>query len=102
MTTLFHDLDYSDGLSISLKNENASSYGGILSNLNDDKSLNDLSTHEDKKSHKKKKNELQKITIEWDKEEKEVVYVTGSFCSLFSRINFISCLLSSGVSNISG
>ena len=81
MTTLFHDLDYSDGLSISLKNENASSYGGILSNLNDDKSLNDLSTHEDKKSHKKKKNELQKITIEWDKEEKEVVYVTGSFCN---------------------
>jgi hypothetical protein len=81
MTTLFHDLDYSDALSISLKNENASSYGGILSNLNDEKSLNDLSTHEEKKSHKKKKNELQKITIEWDKEETEVVYVTGSFCN---------------------
>lgn len=81
MKTLFHDADYSDVLSISLKNENASSYGGILSNLNDDKSQNDLSTHEDKKSHKKKKNDIQKITIEWDKEETEVVYVTGSFCS---------------------
>lgn len=55
MTTLFHDLDYSDALSISLKNENASSYGGILSNLNDEKSLNDLSTHEEKKVIKKRK-----------------------------------------------
>ena len=82
MSTLIQDFDYSDDLSISLKNENASSYGGILSTLNDEKSQNDLSTQEDKKSRrKKKKNDIQKITIEWDKEETEVVYVTGSFCS---------------------
>ena len=73
--------DNSDGLSISLKTENASSYGGILSTLNDDKSQNDCSVNNDKKKAKKKKNEVQKITFEWDKEEKEVVYLTGSFCN---------------------
>ena len=72
----------SDILSLSLKEENTSSYGGIYSNLNDDQSLTDYSANKsNRKNSKKKKNDTQPITFQWDKEEKEVVYLTGSFCN---------------------
>ena len=72
----------SDILSLSLKVENTSSYGGIYSNLNDDQSLTDYSANKsNRKNSKKKKNDTQPITFQWDKEEKEVVYLTGSFCN---------------------
>ena len=74
----------SDGLSLSLKIDNRSSYGGIFSNLNDDQSLTDCSLNDyKKKGKKKKKNETQPVTFEWDKEEKDtdIVYLTGSFCN---------------------
>ena len=72
----------SDILSLSLKVENTSSYGGIYSNLNDDQSLTDYSANKsNRKNSKKKKNDTQPITFQWNKEEKEVVYLTGSFCN---------------------
>ena len=72
----------SDILSLSLKVENTSSYGGIYSNLNDDQSLTDYSANKsNRKNSKKKMNDTQPITFQWDKEEKEVVYLTGSFCN---------------------
>ena len=70
----------SDCLSLSLKNEHRSSYGGIISNLNDDQSITDPSTKNNNKKPKKK-NDTQPVTFEWEKEEKDVVYLTGSFCN---------------------
>ena len=72
----------SDMLSL-LKVENASSYGGIYSTMNDDQSLTDYSANNTgKKNAKKKKSEIAPITFEWDKDEKDiVVYLTGSFCN---------------------
>ena len=74
----------SDGLSLSLQIDNRSSYGGIYSNLNDDQSLTDCSLNCDnknKKGKKKKKNDTQPVTFEWEKEENDTVYLTGSFCN---------------------
>ena len=74
--------DCSDILSLSLKIENTSSYGGIYSNLNDDQSLTDYSANNsNQKNSKIKKNDTQPVTFQWDKEENEVVYLTGSFCN---------------------
>ncbi len=71
----------SDMLSM-LKVENASSYGGIYSNLNDDQSLTDYSEmNSNKKKVKKKENPTVPVTFIWEKEEKETVYLTGSFCN---------------------
>ena len=67
----------SDGLDLSI--ENRSSYGGIYSNMNDDQSVDGNSNYNDKKKSRKKK-ETQPVTFEWEKEEKETVYLTGSFC----------------------
>jgi len=72
----------SDILSLSLKIENASSYGGIYSNLNDDQSLTDYSANRSsQKNAKIKKNDTQPVTFQWDKEENEIVYLTGNFCN---------------------
>ena len=72
----------SDELSLSLKIENRSSYGGIISNFNDDQSLTDYSANKsNQKEIKKNKVETFPTTFEWEKEEKEIVYLTGSFCS---------------------
>ena len=86
MNTSTHEFDdtsvCSDILSLSLKIENTSSYGGIYSNLNDDQSLTDYSANRsNQKNGKHKKNETQPVTFQWEKEEKEVVYLTGSFCN---------------------
>ena len=88
MNSSTHEFDdtsvCSDILSLSLKIENASSYGGIYSNLNDDQSLTDYSANKSRSSQKNiknKKNETQPVTFQWEKEEKEVVYLTGSFCN---------------------
>ena len=65
-----------------LKIENASSYGGIYSNFNDDQSLTDYSANNSNKKKAKKINKDTKpVTFEWEKEEKDTVYLTGSFCS---------------------
>jgi hypothetical protein len=72
----------SDNLSLSLKRENASSYGGIYSNWNEDQSMTNSSTNnKDKKNLEK--NKTQNVTFQWDEEESdsEVVYLTGSFCN---------------------
>jgi hypothetical protein len=80
-----HDYDEtsvcSDELSLSLKIDNTSSYGGIISNFNEDQSLTDYSANKSNKKLKKNKVETCPITFEWEKEEKEIVYLTGSFCS---------------------
>ena len=72
----------SDILSLSLKIENTSSYGGIYSNLNDDQSFTDYSANiSSQKNSKIKKNDTQPVTFQWDKKENDVVYLTGSFCN---------------------
>ena len=74
----------SDGLSLSLQIDNRSSYGGIHSNLNDEQSNTDCSLNNDEKKKgkkKNKKNETQPVTFEWEKEENDTVYLTGSFCN---------------------
>ena len=72
----------SDALSLSLKIENASSYGGIYSNMNEDESITDFSVNNtNKKKAKNKKNETLPVTFQWEKEEKSIVYLTGSFCN---------------------
>ena len=72
----------SDNLSLSLKRENASSYGGIYSNWNEDQSLTNSSAN-NKNEKKLEKNKPQNVTFQWDEEESdsEVVYLTGSFCN---------------------
>ena len=72
----------SDNLSLSLKRENASSYGGIYSNWNEDQSITNSSTN-NKNEKKLEKNKTQNVTFQWDEEESdsEVVYLTGSFCN---------------------
>ena len=72
----------SDNLSLSLKRENASSYGGINSNWNEDQSLTNSSAN-NKNEKKLEKNKTQNVTFQWDEEESdsEVVYLTGSFCN---------------------
>ena len=72
----------SENLSLSLKRENASSYGGIYSNWNEDQSLTNSSAN-NKNEKKLEKNKTQNVTFQWDEEESdsEVVYLTGSFCN---------------------
>ena len=72
----------SDNLSLSLKRENASSYGGIYSNWNEDQSVTNSSAN-NKNEKKLEKNKTQNVTFQWDEEESdsEVVYLTGSFCN---------------------
>ena len=71
--------EFSDVLSLSLKRENISYYGGILSNLSDDHSLTDFSDNND---NHKNKNKTQNVTFQWDEEESDsqIVYLTGNFC----------------------
>ena len=75
-------LSYSDNLSLSLKKENASSYGGIYSNWDGEQSLKSLSNNDKSKKKFEKKN-TQNVTFQWEEEESEseVVYLTGSFCN---------------------
>ena len=86
MNSSTHEFDIisenSDNLSISLKRENASSYGGIYSNWNEDYSLTDPSS-KNKSKKKLEKNNTQNVTFQWDEEESdsEVVCLTGSFCN---------------------
>ena len=68
-----------DNLSLSLKRENASSYGGIISHFNEE-SLTDPST-KNKSKNKLQQNNTKTVTFQWDEEESEVVYLTGSFCN---------------------
>ena len=81
MASSAHD-NNDTSLSLSLKKENISSYGGINSNLSEEHSLTDFS---DNNSCKKKqtKTTTQNVTFQWDEEESdsEVVYLTGSFCN---------------------
>ena len=67
-----------DGLDLSI--ENRASYDVIYSNMNDDQSVDGNSNYNDKKKSRKKK-ETQPVTFEWEKEEKDTVYLTGSFCN---------------------
>jgi hypothetical protein len=72
----------SDALSLSLKIENASSYGGIYSNMNEDESITDFSINNtNKRKAKNKKSETFPVTFQWEKEENCIVYLTGSFCN---------------------
>ena len=77
----FDDISIGSDVISQLKIENASSYGGIYSTCNDDQSLTDYSANNsNKKKTKKKKSDTKPVTFEWDKEEKDTVYLTGSFC----------------------
>ena len=70
----------SDELSLSLKIENRSSYGGIYSSFNDDNDDDQsITDYSNKHSDKDKKSETYPVTFIWDKEEKDIVYLTGSF-----------------------
>ena len=71
----------SDVLSLSLKRENISYYGGIDSNLNEDHSGTDFS--DNNSDEKPKKANTKNVTFQWDEEESdsEIVYLTGSFCN---------------------
>ena len=71
----------SDVLSLSLKRENISYYGGIDSNLNEDHSGTDFS--DNNSVEKPKKANTKNVTFQWDEEESdsEIVYLTGSFCN---------------------
>ena len=86
MISSLHDYDcksaISDNLSLSLKKENVSSYGGIHSNLDGEQSLTDYSNN-DKSQKKLEKANTKNVTFQWEEEESEseVVYLTGSFCN---------------------
>ena len=69
--------DFSDNLSLSLKRDTISYYGGIVSDASDDHSLTDFSDNNDKN-----KNKTQNVTFQWDEEESDsqIVYLTGNFC----------------------
>ena len=81
MASSAHD-NNDTSLSLSLKKENISSYGGINSNLEEEHSLTDFSDNNSSKKKQSKAN-TQNVTFQWDKEESdsEVVYLTGSFCN---------------------
>ena len=86
MNSAAHDFENnslnSDILSLSLKKENVSSYGGIYSNWNEDESVTDPSNN-DKSKKKLQKSQTQNVTFQWDEEgsDSQVVYLTGSFCN---------------------
>ena len=71
--------DFFDILSLSLKRDTISYYGGIVSDASDDHSLTDFSDNNDKN---KNKNNIQNVTFQWDEEESDsqIVYLTGNFC----------------------
>ena len=71
--------DFSDNLSLSLKRDTISYYGGIVSDASDDHSLTDFSDNND---NNKNKNNIQNVTFQWDEEESDsqIVYLTGNFC----------------------
>ena len=71
--------DFSDNLSLSLKRDTISYYGGIVSDASDDHSLTDFS---DNNGNNKNKNNTQNVTFQWDEEESDsqIVYLTGNFC----------------------
>ena len=71
--------DFSDNLSLSLKRDTISYYGGIVSDTSDDRSLTDFSDNND---NNKNKNNIQNVTFQWDEEESDsqIVYLTGNFC----------------------
>ena len=71
--------DFSDNLSLSLKRDTISYYGGIVSDASDDHSLTDFS---DYNGNNKNKNNTQNVTFQWDEEESDsqIVYLTGNFC----------------------
>ena len=71
--------DISDNLSLSLKRDTISYYGGIVSDASDDHSLTDFSDNND---NNKNKNNIQNVTFQWDEEESDsqIVYLTGNFC----------------------
>ena len=71
--------DFSDNLSLSLKRDTISYYGGIVSDASDDHSLTDFSDNND---NNKNKNNTQNVTFQWDEEESDsqIVYLTGNFC----------------------
>ena len=73
--------DYSDPFSLSLKNDNASTYYGIQSVA--DKSTTHENQHTDYKKKNNINNNIEPITFEWPEEEKEseIVYLTGNFCN---------------------
>lgn len=81
----FND-DYSsasESFSLSLQKDNESTYNGILSLPE-----NSISKANNRKREKKEKtnktnnnNKIAPITFEWDKEESDVVYLTGDFCN---------------------
>ena len=81
-----HDFDSnsvnSENLSLSLKRENASSYGGINSTQNEQQSIPEC-RHNNKSKNKLKNTNTKDVTFQWDEEESEseVVYLTGSFCN---------------------
>jgi hypothetical protein len=78
----FDDISICSDVISQLKIENESSYGGIYSNNNDDQSLTDYSEiNSNKKKPKKKKNDTKPVIFEWEEEEKDTVYLTGSFCN---------------------
>jgi len=78
----FDDISICSDVISQLKIENESSYGGIYSNDNDDQSLTDYSEiNSNKKKPKKKKNDTKPVIFEWEEEEKDTVYLTGSFCN---------------------
>ena len=81
MASSAHD-NNDTSLSLSLKKENISSYGGINSNLEEEHSLTDFSDNNSSKKKENRKN-TQNVTFQWDEEESdsEVVYLTGSFCN---------------------
>ena len=71
--------DFSDNLSLSLKRDTISYYGGIVSDASDDHSLTDFI---DNNGNNKNKNNTQNVTFQWDEEESDsqIVYLTGNFC----------------------
>ena len=81
MASSAHD-NNDTSLSLSLKKENISSYGGINSNLEEEHSLTDFSDNNSSKKKQSKAN-TQNVTFQWDEEESdsEVVYLTGGFCN---------------------
>ena len=81
MASSAHD-NNDTSLSLSLKKENISSYGGINSNLEEEHSLTDFSDNNSSKKNQTRTN-TQNVTFQWDEEESdsEVVYLTGSFCN---------------------
>ena len=72
---------FSDPFSLSLKNDNASTYYGIQSIENKSTSLEN--NEDDCENKNNINNKIEPITFEWTEEEKDsdIVYLTGNFCN---------------------